>query len=270
MLKRTLSGLVIVIITAAVLYYSYIPAVSMSAAAILCCCCVWELAHATGALKNAIALIAAFLGSLVLCYFEFPGYLFLAGAALIVSIPYFAFLMKNQRRVQLHDTAAFLFLSIVAVVQLSALPRLRSIPNGVHYLIIVIAECFLTDVAAYLVGSRWGRRKLLPTVSPNKTILGSAAGLVTAVVFCLFYGMALQHFGAVHISFIRLLSYSVIANLLAQFGDLSMSVVKRITGIKDFSNLIPGHGGMLDRFDSHIFVLSFTYLFCRLTGGFIL
>lgn len=270
--KRTISGLAIGTITAVIARFSYIPPVMMTATAIVCGFCIYELASATGVEYGSWVFLLALASAGALSFCPVPDYFMLifAGIALLISIPYFFALMKYSKRIHLQNNGAFSFLTLVIVVQLSTLPRLRALSNGLHYVIIAVAECFVTDVAAYIVGSRWGKRKLLPSVSPNKTVLGSAAGLGAAITFCLLYGIGLHSFSAVQVSFGRLLCYAVVANVLAQFGDLSMSAVKRCVGIKDFSNLIPGHGGMLDRFDSHIFVLSFTYLFCRLTGGFIL
>lgn len=268
MRQRTISGFVICAFVLGILCFSYIPAVTMTATSVLCGLCTYELARATGAIHSKGMFFLALSFSSALCFCPIPTYHILAEIALLVSIPFFAVLMKQQKRFRLSDNLSYLFLSLIIVAQFSALPRLRELPNGLHYVIIVIFECFLTDVAAFLAGSRWGKRKLLPSVSPNKTLIGSLTGMATALVFCLSYGAILHILNQAHIQFAKLLGYAVVANLLAQYGDLSMSVIKRITGIKDFGNLIPGHGGMLDRFDSHIFVLSFTYLFCRLFGGF--
>ena len=66
------------------------------------------------------------------------------------------------------------------------------------------------------------------------------------------------------------LLWAILVSIVGQFGDLCMSVVKRVAGVKDFGNLLPGHGGILDRFDSHMFAVAFTLVFCATTGGFIL
>lgn len=269
MSKRTVSAGVIALVTYSVLYYSDIPLVIQCAAAALCCFCLYELACATDAIKNealfTLALLAAALG----CFWTPPASEVLAGLCLAVSIPLFAAMMVFQPKLSLNTGWAFGILGLLVCCQLRSMIDLRSLPGGLHLLLICITECYATDVAAYLVGSRFGRRKLLPRVSPNKTLLGSAAGLAAAVVFCLVYGLVLWLFGLAKVNFGLLAVYALGANVLAQFGDLSMSVVKRITGIKDYGNLIPGHGGLLDRFDSLIFVLPYTLFFCHHIGNFL-
>ena len=233
--KRTISAGFIALICYSILYYSGTPVVIQGAAAALCCFCVYELACATEAIRN---------------------------EALFT-------LMVYQPKMQLKNGWSFIVLSILVCTQLRSIVALRALPFGVHLTVISVTECFATDVAAYLVGSKYGKRKLLPAVSPHKTVLGSVAGMAAAVIFCLLYGLGLQVWLHARVNYPLLVLYAVLANVLAQFGDLSMSVVKRITGIKDYGSLIPGHGGLLDRFDSLIFVLPFTLLFFWLTGGFL-
>ena len=80
----------------------------------------------------------------------------------------------------------------------------------------------------------------------------------------------LQKYAGLHFDIITLVIWAVLVSIIGQFGDLCMSVVKRIAGVKDFGNLLPGHGGILDRFDSHMFAVAFTLVFCATTRGFIL
>ena len=129
--------------------------------------------------------------------------------------------------------------------------------------------CAVTDVAAYLIGRSLGKHKLIPSVSPNKTVEGAVGGIVFAVLIMLLLGIGMEHWQLIQINYSRLFIYSVMASAVGQFGDLCMSSVKRVCGIKDFGNIFPGHGGMLDRFDSQLMVVPFTVLYCSLTGGYI-
>ncbi len=266
--KRTVSAGFIGLICYTVLYYSGIPIVIQGAAAALCCFCVYELAEATGQIKKEALFTLVILAAGLLSFWNAQEEARLAGICLGISLPFFALLMVFQPKMRLNNGWSFVVLSVLVCTQLRSIIALRALPYGIHLTVMCITECFATDVFAYLVGSKFGKRKLLPAVSPHKTLLGSVAGMAAAVCFCLLYGLVLHLTADTPVHYGWLLLYAVIANVLAQFGDLSMSVVKRITGIKDFGTLIPGHGGLLDRFDSLIFVIPFTLLFIWVTGGF--
>lgn len=267
--KRTISAGFIALLCYSVLYYSGTPLVMQIAAAALCCFCVYELANATGAIQNEPLFTLTMLAVGLLCFWDGEETPAFVAVCLGISLPLFALLMVFRSRVNLKNGWSFVLLSILVCAQLRAIITLRAMPYGIHLTMISITECFATDVAAYLVGSRFGKKKLIPSVSPNKTVLGSAAGMGAAVAFCLLYCFVLSRVRQVEVNYGLLIVYAVFANVLAQFGDLSMSIVKRITGIKDFGSLIPGHGGLLDRFDSLIFVIPFTMLFFHFTGGFL-
>ncbi len=146
---------------------------------------------------------------------------------------------------------------------------MRDLVNGVWYLTYAVTVCFAADVFAYFIGRFFGKHKLILSVSPNKTVEGSVAGVIFAILFSLVGGILLETCGNYEINYVLLSIYTLISSVIVQFGDLSMSSVKRIVGIKDFGNILPGNGGILDRFDSDLFVIPFTHLFCVLTGGFI-
>lgn len=268
MKKRTISAGLIALICYSILYYSGIPIVIQGAAAALCCFCVYELADATGQIKKEALFTLVLLAAGVLSFWNAEEEAEIASICLGVSLPFFTLLMVFQPKMQMKNGISFVVLSVLVCTQLRSIIALRALPFGIHLTMICITECFATDVFAYLIGSKYGKRKLLPAVSPNKTLLGSVAGMTAAVAFCLVYALVLSKLQGVTVSYGLLILYAIIANVLAQFGDLSMSVVKRITGIKDFGTLIPGHGGLLDRFDSLIFVIPFTLIFFWVTGGF--
>ena len=124
----------------------------------------------------------------------------------------------------------------------------------------------LGDTAAYFVGSRFGKRKLIPAVSPNKTVAGAVAGLIGSTLTALIiYGMTLTFMPAADVSLMPSIWHFVIigfvGGIAGELGDLFASLVKRHCGIKDYGNIFPGHGGMMDRLDSVLFVSVLIYLY---------
>jgi phosphatidate cytidylyltransferase len=125
-------------------------------------------------------------------------------------------------------------------------------------LLLVMLAVWCQDGAAQIVGRLCGTWKPFPKISPNKTIEGCVGGLLAAVVATLAFGAAL------HLNLAHLLGLGLVLGVLGQFGDLCKSMIKRELGIKDFGDLIPGHGGVLDRFDSLLFTMPVAYLYFRL------
>ena len=122
------------------------------------------------------------------------------------------------------------------------------------YLIIVVT---MTDTGAYFCGRLWGKHKLAPKISPNKTIEGSLGGIIVAtalsVTFSVFFALPpLQ---------LPIILLSILLSIMSQLGDLVISCVKRYFGVKDTGKILPGHGGLLDRFDSLLFCLSILWVF---------
>ncbi|MFB6368301.1 MAG: phosphatidate cytidylyltransferase, partial [Gemmatimonadota bacterium] len=130
-----------------------------------------------------------------------------------------------------------------------------------------VTVTWLADTAAYLAGKRWGRRQLAPDVSPNKTWTGAFAGVGTAVVGAGLYGtllLPLAGGGAASPGLVASLLLGLVVGAAGIGGDLSISILKRECGVKDSSQLIPGHGGMLDRLDALLWVFPLTYVFLLL------
>ena len=128
-----------------------------------------------------------------------------------------------------------------------------------NYIWLVFIIAFCTDIFAYFTGMLIGKHKLCPTLSPKKTIEGAVGGMVGAMVFSVFFGHFFLEAG--HALDIRFVLMALIGSVMAQLGDLSASAFKRQMGIKDYGNLIPGHGGILDRFDSVLFVAPYLYFY---------
>ena len=128
-----------------------------------------------------------------------------------------------------------------------------------NYIWLVFIIAFCTDIFAYFTGMLIGKHKLCPTLSPKKTIEGAIGGMVGAMVFSVFFGHFFLEAG--HALDLRFVLMALIGSVMAQLGDLSASAFKRQMGIKDYGNLIPGHGGILDRFDSVLFVAPYLYFY---------
>ncbi|MBF0819199.1 phosphatidate cytidylyltransferase [Streptococcus acidominimus] len=132
--------------------------------------------------------------------------------------------------------------------------------DGLDKVLFALFIVWATDIGAYMIGSRIGRRRLMPKVSPNKTLEGSLGGIVSALVVALIF-ILLDKGVASGYSLVSMLLLVVLFSIFAQFGDLVESAIKRRFGVKDSGRVIPGHGGILDRFDSLIFVFPIMHFF---------
>ena len=132
---------------------------------------------------------------------------------------------------------------------------------GTVLLFLPLVLTWASDIGAYFVGRAVGRRKLIPSVSPGKTVEGAIGGLALTVVAAWAYvQFALEPYARLSMTAAGIVIVGVAVSLAAQLGDLAESLIKREAGVKDSSRLIPGHGGVLDRVDSLLFVLPVAYL----------
>ena len=166
----------------------------------------------------------------------------------------FGELMMSHVKVRF-DRIAVCFLAAVLIPFLfSALVRLHIQKYGRHLIMIPFFIAWLSDSGAYFAGRAFGQRKLAPVISPKKTVEGMIGGILVAMAGLVAYMLMLNIFFDFKVNYVYALLYGLLGSLAGVFGDLCFSAIKRQAGIKDYSNLIPGHGGMLDRFDSVIVV----------------
>lgn len=141
-------------------------------------------------------------------------------------------------------------------LSLSYFLRLRALEGGMWWVAIALVTTWISDSGAYFVGVRWGRHRLAPYISPKKSWEGVIGGVVTALVTA----WALGYF-LFHLPLWQGIAMGALIAAAATIGDLAESVIKRQAGLKDSSTLIPGHGGMLDRIDSLLFVAPILYYY---------
>lgn len=207
-------------------------------------------------------------------------------AALVVSIPSFLLSRQEDAIAVLVATVFFTFLLVCAIVLFRSGPRLDDMLVSVLPLLSIAMPgmCLLAlgrlplvdqrvllpltffvpvigDTAAYFVGVRFGSVKLNPIVSPKKTVEGAAGGLLGSTLTALIIYLIALSLGGTSYAIWHFLAIGLLGGLIGQIGDLYASIIKRHCSVKDFGSIFPGHGGMMDRLDSILFVAVFVYVY---------
>lgn len=182
------------------------------------------------------------------------GYVWLLVSILAFWVLMFAEVMFSQMKLTFDKVAICFAGGLVIPVLLGSIVRIHSGENGRFFILIPFAMAFLSDTGAYFAGLSFGKHKLAPTISPKKTIEGVVGGVACAILGMVIYCFVLQVGFQMRVNYLAAVLYGALGAGAGVFGDLCFSVVKRQVGIKDYGNLIPGHGGILDRFDSMMVV----------------
>jgi phosphatidate cytidylyltransferase len=182
------------------------------------------------------------------------------GAAATLIVPLVT--RKNQQH-NLIDSAVTLFGVVYIGIALSYLILIRAFPQGESLVLFILLVTWAADTGAYYVGKTFGRHPLVPSISPKKTVEGLIGGLVFAIIAVYACRSWVLHYDLSMMTCLILGSLLTITGLV---GDLAESALKRSTGVKDSSGLLPGHGGMLDRIDSLLFTAPAFYYYIRYSG----
>lgn len=226
---------------------------------------IYEALGAFGLLRFNIPTVLCFLSAAMpWAYLHMPAPVF---AALLVF--YILFFMACpvfwHGKISFADSCRMVSLSAVVTVLLWHILLVRNMENGHLYIWLAFLGAWISDTFAYFTGYFFGKHKLAPEISPKKTIEGSMGGIIgTAVVFVLTGVLFEKAFSVSNVNVIAYGALGVICSAFGQIGDLSASVIKRECGIKDFGKIMPGHGGVLDRFDSVLFTAPLVYYFINL------
>ncbi|MFC1856351.1 phosphatidate cytidylyltransferase [Thermodesulfobacteriota bacterium] len=191
---------------------------------------------------------------------------FSENVSLAIFIAFFVVATKNIIKTDQHKEIVNHFLSdLLGAIYCAILPSyflLIRMLDGKEYIYLLLLTIWAIDAGAYYVGCSIGRHKLIPHISPNKTIEGSLGGMLSAV--CVIVGAKILYF--TNFSLVEAVLFGIYLAIIAQIGDLFESLLKRAAGIKDSGDVIPGHGGMLDRVDSLLFAApAFFYFTLYLT-----
>lgn len=160
-------------------------------------------------------------------------------------------------------------MAMLISISLSKIIELRDFGGeyGSFFVLLGLAIAWMSDTGAYFCGKFFGKNKLCPEVSPKKTIEGFIGGIITCIISMIIIAFIFNNFifpQKHQINYVLIVILGLIGSPISALGDLCFSVIKRKCGVKDFGTLMPGHGGILDRFDSVIFVVPYVYLFLKL------
>ena len=167
-------------------------------------------------------------------------------------------IIQNRARI---DDLGITLVGIVYIPVIMSLLQLiynRDQGNILVWLVFVIA--WLGDTFAYFIGISLGRHKLCPSISPKKSVEGAVGGLLGSVAGAMAFGYFAWKLYGMDLEMINLAVIGLIGGISAQLGDLTASIIKRYAGVKDFGSIMPGHGGILDRFDSVLFTIPIVYI----------
>lgn len=179
----------------------------------------------------------------------------------VLVIIVFAYIILTKLKRTIVDVAITVFGIIYIPFMFSFMQMILLMETGRVLIFYVFAAAFASDTCAFLVGTKFGKNKLCPEISPKKTIEGSIGGVVGVIICFLIITIIGNSFFEMSYNILYMIIAGVVAGIAGQLGDLSASAIKRFCGIKDFGNLIPGHGGILDRLDSLLFVSPIMYAF---------
>lgn len=251
MLKRTITGiaLVAVLVVTLLLMPAWCTGVMVS---VMVALGAVELMKTTGLVENPQLIGGAVVFAVNVVWWCFFGmvYAWALGVLLVFVVLCFAQLLRSHGQLPFQQVAITTVAGMLIPFLLSALVRIRIMENGVYWIAVPFVMAFLPDVGAYFVGSAIGKHKLCPNISPKKTVEGLFGGFLGGIVGMLVYALVLQKFFGFTPNYFFAVIYGIVGAGAATFGDLMFSVIKRQTGIKDYGKLLPGHGGILDRFDS--------------------
>lgn len=240
----------------ALLVQPWTPAVSLLVAA-FCAIAVYELLYATDVARSPWLLVPSVLLAVTVPFWVDMG----MQAATIVLLLYTVLLgtltVVQHERIRVQQVAYAVFLTLLSSLSLSSIAYLRRLPqHGLMLTILVLLVPWVSDTGAYFTGTFFGKHKLCPKISPKKTVEGLIGGILLAVIVEVAAAgvySAFQPEGA-KLNLWLITAMALIGAPLSVFGDLFASLIKRQCGIKDYGNLFPGHGGVMDRFDSFLFV----------------
>ena len=264
-LKRVLSGVIGLPIVALILIYGNIYIIDIFFA-VIALLSIYEYMNAFKKEYKPVKELG-YLSCIIIAFIHIiPKEYILLTIALFITIIIALLFMKviaSNMKTKVQDIAITFFGICYIVFFLAFIPLLYGMQNGKFLIWFILVAAWGTDTCAYFVGVKFGKHKFTK-ISPKKSKEGCIGGTLGSVIIAIIYTICINKFAGLEISYAYIAGITFVLSILSQIGDLAASTIKRTVGIKDFGNLIPGHGGMLDRIDSIIFIAPFAYFLLNL------
>lgn len=236
---------------------------------------VFEVLHVTQVKNLALIIIGTVTAPLVFVYMVYRPELPIFAIAVVYLMALLIIMVTMHEKTRFEHVAITVFASVCIPVAMSCFALIRDLykvyPEFTEYecmflMLAALYGCWMTDTGAYFVGSKLGKHKLCPKISPKKSVEGAVGGVACTVIVTLITLAVYNHFFFAEpvFTYWGTAIAAAVLSVLSMFGDLSASVIKRNYGAKDFGKIMPGHGGAMDRFDSFLFVVPSMYLIVTL------
>ena len=251
MKKRILTA--VVLLPVIIVFLFVLPKICTAIlASMVAAIAAYELLWGTGLVKHLrLVVYSAVIAAFMILWFHFGlGY----PVALIVILVFTALLyvemIVSHGKLPFQQIGLCYVAGLVVPFFIGALVRILDMELGRYLIAAPFVACFMPDAGAYFCGRLFGKHKMSPVISPNKTIEGAIGGVVCAMIGMVIYGLVLDLICGLQVNYLLCLLYGFLGAGASVLGDLFFSAVKRQTGIKDYGKIIPGHGGIMDRLDS--------------------
>lgn len=285
MLKRTVAGILAALFGISIIIFRDTPALVIVVGA-LSVIATREIEKVIGLKNKAIYYISLVFSGAVVVFYEYKTELAGLGIVIPTTIAFaiycvliFMLMLTDFENTKFEQVASVIVASALVPWAFSTLIFLNDMSEtypdkfdksyDLFFILFGLFAAWLTDTFAYFSGRFLGKHKMCPNISPKKTIEGAVGGVLGCVLSCVILYLIFENkvFRLHSLSLVWVIVASVILSLVGMCGDLTASVVKRNFGVKDFGNILPGHGGVMDRFDSGLFVLSMLYALITITGN---
>ena len=252
---RIISAIVGLLVLGVIMFSKEI--VLSAAIAVVASVAVYEALKAYGFSKNKFFVLSGAITSVLYALVNYIDKDLISLLLFVMIVLFVVVLLLHHETIKTKDIFAVIFSVFIIPFVFSTLGYIRKVQFGEYLIWLPFISAWLTDTFAYFGGKFFGRHKLCPKISPKKTVEGSVSGIFGAVIGYIVYGLIIKNVWNLNVNMVAFVIISLVTSVLSQMGDLFASTIKRENGVKDFGNLMPGHGGALDRFDSLILTAPF-------------